>query len=85
MHGSSAEQMEMQVVDRLASVIASVDNDTIAAIELMAAGEVGGDGHQVSEERLVFRYGLSLRGDVLFGDDEQMRGRLGIDVGKADT
>jgi hypothetical protein len=77
--------VEMQVVDCLPTVIARIDDDAIAAIELMVTGEVCGDRHQMSEQRLMLRYGLGLGGDVLFGNDEQMRGRLGVDVGKADA
>ena len=35
--------------------------------------------------RSVFRLGLCGRSDVLFGDDEQVRGGLRIDVGKTDA
>ena len=48
-HGPSAEQVQMQVVDGLASVIVGIDNDTITAIQLLAAGEVRGSHHQMAE------------------------------------
>jgi hypothetical protein len=75
----------MEVVDGLSAVVAGVDDDAIAAIELMAAGEVGSDGHKVSEKRLVLRHGFGLRGDVFFWDDEQVCGCLRANVREADT
>jgi hypothetical protein len=85
MHGASAEQVEMEVVDCLAAVVAGVDDDPIASIELMAAGEVGCDRQEVSEKRLVLCHGFGLRGDVFLGDDKQMCGCLRVDVGEADA
>ena len=39
-HGPSAEQMEVEVVDGLAALFAGVDDDTVAAIQLLAAGDL---------------------------------------------
>ena len=73
------------MVDGLAAVVACVDDDAIAVVELMAAGEVGGDSHEVSEERLMLCHSFGLRGYVLFWDDEQMCGGLRVNVGEADA
>jgi hypothetical protein len=84
-HRSSAEQVEMQMVDGLSAVISRVDDNAITAIELLASGQVCCNRHHVSEQGLVFRHSLGLRGDVLLWDDEQMGGSLGINVGEADA
>ena len=48
-HVSSAQQMQMQVVDRLAAVDAGVDHDAVSAIEPCAARQLGRLGNHVSQ------------------------------------
>lgn len=75
----------MEMVDRLSPVFAGVDDDTISAIQLSLARNVCGDSHQMTKQGCVFGNGLCLRGDVLFGNDEEMGRCLRIDVGKGDA
>jgi hypothetical protein len=81
----AAQKMQMEVIYRLSAVIPGVDDDAVASVQLMSAGELGGCGHQMSQQRRVFSQRLGLRGDVLLGDDKQMRRRLWVDIGKADA
>ncbi len=80
-----AQQMQVQMVHRLAAVIAGVDDHAIAAIQLTAARNLSSRGEQMAQQRRMFGGSLRLRGDVLLGDDEQMRRGLGIDIRKADA
>jgi len=47
-HGSSAEQMQVEVIDGLAAVRAGVDDDAIAAVEPGGACDFGSLGKQVA-------------------------------------
>lgn len=73
------------MVHRLPALFSGVDDDPIAVVQLPAAGNVGGGSHQMAEQWGVFGGCLCLRGDVLFGDDQQVGRGLGINVGKTDT
>jgi hypothetical protein len=75
----------MEVVDGLAPFVASVKDDAVAAVELSSARGVRGYGQQMAEQGRIFGGCLCLRGDVLFGDDEQMGGGLRADVGEDDA
>ena len=67
---SSAQQVQMQVVYRLSAVVAGVNDNTIASIQLLGAGQICGSGQQVTQQRSVFGCSLCLRGDVLFGNNQ---------------
>ena len=73
------------MADGLATLVAGVKHDAVAAVELSLACGVRGDGQQMAEQGRIFGGCLCLRGDVLFGDDEQMDGSLRVDVGEDDT
>ena len=75
----------MEVVDGLAALVAGVKHDTVAAVQLSSARSVGGDGQQMAEKGRIFGGCLGLRGDVLFGDHQQMSRSLWVDVGKDDA
>ncbi len=74
----------MEVVDGLAAVVAGVDDQAVPVGEAVCAGEVGGYGGEVAEERGVFLGDVGERGEVLLGDDKEVGGGLGVDVGKGD-
>ena len=84
-HGSAAEQMQMQMVDGLSAVGAGVDDDAISASEACVAGYLRRLREQMPEEGGVLFFGVCLRGDVLPGNDQEMGGRLGIDIGEDDA
>ena len=80
---ASTKKMKMEVVDSLSTVVPRVDDDTISLVEFMLAGQVRSSSHQVPEQRLMLRNGLSLGCDVFLGDDDQVCWGLGIDIRKA--
>lgn len=43
----------MQMMDRLASILAGVDHNAISLLELLRAGKVRGRLHEMSQERLL--------------------------------
>ena len=71
----------MEVVDGLAAVSAGVGYDPIAVGEI-AVAEGGGGFEQVAED---FGGGCGGVGEVLFGNEEQVRGSLGVDVGEGEA
>ena len=84
-HCPPSQQVKVQVMDGLATLIARVDDDAVALVEPLVAREVGSGGHQVAQQRLVLRERLRLGCDVLFGDEEQMCRGLRIDIREADA
>ena len=75
----------MEVVDGLAAVWAGVEDDAIAVIEPGGARNFGGLGKQMAQQRRLRRLGLRQRRNVLPGNYQQMGGRLGAEIGEADT
>jgi hypothetical protein len=73
------------MVHRLPAVIACVNDNAIASIELVTAGKVGSHRHKMSEQRLMLCHGPGLRGDVFLRDDEEMGGGLWVDIREADA
>ncbi len=70
----------MQVVYGLAAIIPCIDDDAITSFELIAAREVCGGRHQMAKQRLVFGHSFCLGRDMLLRDEQQMDGRLRVDV-----
>ena len=51
--GSSAEQVQMEMVDGLAAIFAGVDHDAIALRQLLVARNLPGDEEQMPQQRAV--------------------------------
>ena len=49
-HGSSSEQVEVQMIYGLASVGAGVDYDSVAFVEVLLVGELAGDAVEMAHE-----------------------------------
>ena len=79
-HGSAAEEMDVEVVDGLAAVGAGVDDEAVAVGEILPAGDFCGGLEEVAEHGGVVMGGVGEGGEVVFGDDEDVRGGLGVDV-----
>lgn len=75
----------MKMVDRLTALFPCVHDDAIAAIQLSTLSNLRRGGHQMTQQRCMFGSRLCLRGKVEFGNDQQVGGRLRVDVGKADA
>ncbi len=79
---TAAEQVEVEVVDRLAGVGSTVDDHAVAAVELQFGRQPRDDEQQVAQQRGVgFSY-VAQRRDFLFGDDDHVRWRLRSNVVK---
>jgi len=79
----AAHQVQMQVIDGLAAFLAAVDHYTKAFREAFLARNFTCDQHQVPEQIPFIGPGFSERTDVFAGNDKDVRGRLGADVGES--
>jgi len=82
---AAAQDVDVKVVDGLAAVGAGVDDHAIAVDEPFRTSNFSGSGKQVAEERSVTGIAVGERGDVFSGNDEEMSGRLRIDVEEGDA
>ena len=74
--------MQVEMVDGLTAIVAGIHYDTVATIELLSTRQLRGRSHQMSQNRGV-RFGrVGHGGHMLFGNDEEVPGRLRMDVGK---
>ena len=81
----AAQQMQVQMIHRLPSIIARVYNDPVTAVQLLHACDLYRRGHQLAHQRTIFRLHLRGRDNVLLRNDQQMLRSLRIDIGKADA
>lgn len=70
----------MEVVDGLTAVRAGVDDQAVAAGEVLLPGDEGRGGEQLAEPWGFGGRGVGERGDVLLRDKENVRRCLGADV-----
>jgi hypothetical protein len=82
-HGAAAEHMQMQMIDGLTTFRSSVNHNPKTLRQTFFC-QLSGDQSEMTQHFLVGVGGLRERVDVLFGDDEKMRGRLGIDICEGD-
>ena len=75
---AAGEEMEVEVGDGLPGVGAGVGEDAVASGVVL--GGVGGGGGEEGAEDV--RGGLGDVGEVLFGDEEDVGGGLGVEVGE---
>lgn len=80
MHLASAQQVQVQVADGLATFRASADHNTVAFAEPVLAGDLRGRGEQTAEESFIARLGIGERGEVFLRDHEDVLRRLRVDV-----
>ena len=81
-HLPSSQQMQVKVIDSLAAVGTGVDDDAETVVEMLLLCNFVGCGEELTEEFGVGGGGVRERGEVLFGDDQDMHRRLWMDVGK---
>jgi hypothetical protein len=77
---AAGQDMEMQVVHRLAGVLAAVGDDPEALVEPILRGDFCDRLEAFGHERGIVRRDLSRAGDVLLGYDENMDRRLRVQV-----
>ena len=71
--------MEMQMLYTLPRLLPDVGDDAVA-VQSQLPGHLGNDLKDVGHRPAVFRRHLGSGGDVGLGDDQEVGGRLGIDV-----
>ena len=71
--------MEMQVLHRLAGLLAAVGHHTVAFPAMLGA-DFCNNRKNVGNDPGIFRGQLPGGADMLLGDDEKMAGRLGVQV-----
>jgi len=79
---AGAEEVEMEMVHGLAAVFSGVDDNAVALGESLGLGDGGSGLEQMAEEGGLVRAGVVQGGEVLAGNDENVDGRLGMDVGE---
>ena len=79
-HGTSAEYVDVEVMDGLPSVITGVEDQAIAFWEF-ALGQSRGFFEEMAEELGGSFGGV---GEVLFGDEEPVGGSLRVDIGEGE-
>ena len=70
----------MQVENRLASSRADIEHRTVAVFDGSLAGNLGCHQMTAADQLSILRTGFLETSDVFFGDDQYMRGSLGMDV-----
>ena len=81
----AAEKVQMQMVHRLPAIVARIHDDPVTIVQLLFARNLRRRGHQVADQRCIVSERLRRGADVLLRYNQKVRGRLGIDVGKADA
>ena len=83
---STSKKVEMEVGNGFATVGAVVDDDAEAIFGVaLLAGNVANLKEEVPEKVLVILLGEGNTGERLFGNEEEMNGRLGRDVAEAEA
>ena len=65
------------MIDRLSGIGSAIDHDAISRVELQLFGQAANDHEQVPQQRSVGVGYVLERGDLLFGDHDDMRGVCG--------
>ena len=79
-HRTTAKQMDVEMVDGLTAVRAGVDDQAVAVGEVFGAGDFAGYLQEMAEDGFILWGRVGVAGDVIAGDDEDVRWRFGIDV-----
>lgn len=72
----------MQMIHRLPAVVTGVDDYAVAFAKVFVASDFRCGPEQVAEQGRVMRTGFSKRDDVLARRDQDVYGRLRVDVGE---
>ena len=75
----------MQMMYRLPSFVARVHHDAKAVAQALGPSQICSGRHQMTEQMLVLILCLRHRSDMFLGNDQQVRGRLGVNVRKPDA
>ena len=81
----ATQQMQMQMIHRLPSIVSGVHDDPVAFAQLLVACDRAGSDHQRAQQPVIVCHGVRGRSDMSLRNDQHMYRRLGIDVRKTDT
>ena len=79
---SSSQQVDVEVVYGLATMLSRIDHSAIATMEPFRPGDLGCGPMQVADQRIVLFAGVGDGGDVLAGNDKDVNRGLWIDIGE---
>ena len=79
----AAQEMQMQMVDRLAALRTSVDHHTVPMIQSRAARDLRGLRHQMAKQCGMLFLRVRLRRDMFPGNNQQMRWCLRMQIREA--
>ena len=82
---SAAQQVQMQMIHRLATIIAGVHDDPVAFAQLLVARDRAGRRHQRPQQPGIFSDALAVEAICRFGMISICVGRLRIDVRKTNA
>jgi hypothetical protein len=77
---AAAEKVEMEVIDRLATVFAGVDYDSISLAQVLVTGNQGCGIEKMAEKIAVLSVSVFERSEVLARNDEDVDRRLRMNV-----
>ena len=79
----TANYVEVKVLYRLASVLADIGDNSVSAGKSLCLCNLRDNGEYVSNDiRVFFTYCIN-RSNMIFGNDEYVRGRLGIYISES--
>jgi len=81
----AAEQVQMQVIHRLPTIITGVHNDPVAFAQLLIARNLASRSHQRSHQSHICSNCTCRRSNVPLRNDQHVCRRLRIDVGKTNA
>lgn len=79
---SSSQQMEVEVVYGLATMLSRIDHSAIAVLEPFRTSDFGSGPMQMPDQRIVLFACMSDRSQVLAGNNKDVNRGLRIDVGE---
>jgi hypothetical protein len=83
---SSAQDVNMQVKDRLAGFRVRIDNSSVSgSVNALLSGHAPHNGHHVAEKHLVLLQAVIERNNMFSRDDQQVNRSLGVDIMKGDA
>ena len=77
---SAAQNVKMQVGNGLAGITAAVGNHAVAVFQTLLLCNFWDHGENMGDQRRIFLCDLSNRGDVTFGNHQNVGRRLGRDM-----
>src|ERR1700733_15257465 len=79
------QYMQVQMADRLASIVTGIDHNPVATIERLFPCDARRSPQQMPKQRRMFHLSMSSRSNMLFRNHQQMHRSLGVDVRKGEA